>query len=212
MAIIEATCPSCGHTIKLNDEKEFGFCSACGHKIILAEYLSHHTATSSASQQHVDERPTVITQTPTAVPSINITESIQDQAIIKLESMFTLCSKEDDFLSLRQRILSGNDSETDKAAMVVELDRLMRDRLKDALELEANLPAAKKEVSNLTGGCIFILILGIVIAFFFPIAFPIAAVLAIIAYIGGGKDRKRKKECIKAQKRLNQYRKQGYKI
>ena len=33
MAIKDATCPACGKSIKLNDEKPFGFCSFCGHKI-----------------------------------------------------------------------------------------------------------------------------------------------------------------------------------
>ena len=35
MAIKDATCPACGKSIKLNDEKPFGFCSFCGASTVL---------------------------------------------------------------------------------------------------------------------------------------------------------------------------------
>lgn len=48
MAIKDATCPACGKSIKLNDEKPFGFCSFCGHKIDTAEYFSAKVPKASA--------------------------------------------------------------------------------------------------------------------------------------------------------------------
>ena len=37
MAIYMVKCPSCGSATELNDEKEFGFCTECGMKILTAE-------------------------------------------------------------------------------------------------------------------------------------------------------------------------------
>ncbi len=36
MKLIDLTCPNCNGTIELDQEKEFGFCMYCGHKIYLA--------------------------------------------------------------------------------------------------------------------------------------------------------------------------------
>ena len=45
-----------------------------------------------------------------------------------------------------------------------------------------------------------------------PIALLITAVLVLCCIAGGAKDRKRKKQCVRAHKRLEQYRKLGYKL
>ena len=37
MAIYTVKCPSCGSATELNDEKDFGFCTECGEKILTAE-------------------------------------------------------------------------------------------------------------------------------------------------------------------------------
>ena len=55
MAIKDATCPVCGKSIKLNDEKPFGFCSFCGHKIDTAEYFSAKVPKASAVQAETDK-------------------------------------------------------------------------------------------------------------------------------------------------------------
>ena len=47
---------------------------------------------------------------------------------------------------------------------------------------------------------------------FFPIALLITAVLVLCCIAGGAKDRKRKKQCVRVHKRLEQYRKLGYKL
>jgi lysine biosynthesis protein LysW len=36
MSLITVTCPECGERIQLNEEKEFGFCMNCGHRIEVA--------------------------------------------------------------------------------------------------------------------------------------------------------------------------------
>ena len=48
--------------------------------------------------------------------------------------------------------------------------------------------------------------------FFFPIVLLITAVLVLCCIAGGAKDRKRKKQCVRVHKRLEQYRKLGYKL
>ena len=218
MAIKDATCPVCGKSIKLNDEKPFGFCSFCGHKIDTAEYFSAKGPKASAVQVETDKpepaaAPTsASTPTPAAAPSIKITQDAQSSAISQIEAMYTLCSTEQEYMGLRQRVLDGTYSDQDKAVMVSELDRLMSKRLHDELALEADLPAAKEEVSKLAMGTVLIAVIGLVVTMFFPIALLITAVLVLCCIAGGAKDRKRKKQCVRAHKRLEQYRKLGYKL
>lgn len=218
MAIKDATCPACGKSIKLNDEKPFGFCSFCGHKIDTAEYFSAKAPQASAVQAKTDKpEPAAApisapTPTPAAAPSIKITQDAQSSAISQIEAMYTLCSTEQEYMGLRQRVLDGAYSDQNKAVMVSELDRLMSKRLHDELALEADLPAAKEEVSKLAMGTVLIAVIGLVVTMFFPIALLITAVLVLCCIAGGAKDRKRKKQCVRAHKRLEQYRKLGYKI
>lgn len=218
MAIKDATCPVCGKSIKLNDEKPFGFCSFCGHKIDTAEYFSAKGPKASAVQVETDKpepaaAPTsASTPTPAAAPSIKITQDAQSSAISQIEAMYTLCSTEQEYMGLRQRVLDGTYSDQNKAVMVSELDRLMSKRLHDELALEADLPAAKEEVSKLAMGTVLIAVIGLVVTMFFPIALLITAVLVLCCIAGGAKDRKRKKQCVRAHKRLEQYRKLGYKL
>ena len=218
MAIKDATCPVCGKSIKLNDEKPFGFCSFCGHKIDTAEYFSAKVPKASAVQAETDKpEPAAApisapTPTPAAAPSIKITQDAQSSAISQIEAMYTLCSTEQEYMGLRQRVLDGTYSDQDKAVMVSELDRLISKRLHDELALEADLPAAKEEVSKLAMGTGLIAVIGLVVTMFFPIALLITAVLVLCCIAGGAKDRKRKKQCVRAHKRLEQYRKLGYKI
>ena len=218
MAIKDATCPACGKSIKLNDEKPFGFCSFCGHKIDTAEYFSAKVPKASAVQAETDKPELAAapisapTPTPAAAPSIKITQDAQSSAISQIEAMFTLCSTEQEYMGLRQRVLDGTYSDQDKAVMVSELDRLMSKRLHDELALEADLPAAKEEGSKLAMGTVLIAVIGLVVTMFFPIALLITAVLVLCCIAGGAKDRKRKKQCVRAHKHLEQYRKLGYKI
>lgn len=218
MAIKDATCPACGKSIKLNDEKPFGFCSFCGHKIDTAEYFSAKVPKASAVQAETDKpEPAAApisapTPTPAAAPFIKITQDAQSSAISQIEAMFTLCSTEQEYMGLRQRVLDGTYSDQDKAVMVSELDRLMSKRLHDELVLEVDLPAAKEEVSKLAMGTVLIAVIGLVVTMFFPIALLITAVLVLCCIAGGAKDRKRKKQCVRAHKRLEQYRKLGYKL
>lgn len=218
MAIKDATCPVCGKSIKLNDEKPFGFCSFCGHKIDTAEYFSAKVPKASAVQAETDKpEPAAApisapTPTPAAAPSIKITQDAQSSAISQIEAMYTLCSTEQEYMGLRQRVLDGAYSDQDKAVMVSELDRLMSKRLHDELVLEVDLPAAKEEVSKLAMGTVLIAVIGLVVTMFFPIALLITAVLVLCCIAGGAKDRKRKKQCVRAHKHLAQYRKLGYKL
>lgn len=218
MAIKDATCPVCGKSIKLNDEKPFGFCSFCGHKIDTAEYFSAKVPKASAVQAETDKpEPAAApisapTPTPAAALSIKITQDAQSSAISQIEAMYTLCSTEQEYMGLRQRVLDGAYSDQNKAVMVSELDRLMSKRLHDELALEADLPAAKEEVSKLAMGTVLIAVIGLVVTMFFPIALLITAVLVLCCIAGGAKDRKRKKQCVRAHKRLEQYRKLGYKL
>ena len=218
MAIKDATCPACGKSIKLNDEKPFGFCSFCGHKINPAEYFSAKVPKASAVQAETDKTEPAAapisapTPTPAAAPSIKITQDAQSSAISQIEAMFTLCSTEQEYMGLRQRVLDGTYSDQDKAVMVSELDRLMSKRLHVELALEADLPAAKEEVSKLAMGTVLIAVIGLVVTMFFPIALLITAVLVLCCIAGGAKDRRRKKQCVRAHKHLEQYRKLGYKL
>lgn len=218
MAIKDATCPVCGKSIKLNDEKPFGFCSFCGHKIDTAEYFSAKVPKASAVQVETDKPEpaaapiSASTPTPAVAPSIKITQDAQSSAISQIEAMYTLCSTEQEYMGLRQRVLDGAYSDQDKAVMVSELDRLMSKRLHDELALEADLPAAKEEVSKLAMGTVLIAVIGLVVTMFFPIVLLITAVLVLCCIAGGAKDRKRKKQCVRAHKRLEQYRKLGYKL
>lgn len=194
------------------------FAASADIKIDTAEYFSAKVPKASAVQAETDKPELAAapisapTPTPAAAPSIKITQDAQSSAISQIEAMFTLCSTEQEYMGLRQRVLDGTYSDQDKAVMVSELDRLMSKRLHDELALEADLPAAKEEVSKLAMGTVLIAVIGLVVTMFFPIALLITAVLVLCCIAGGAKDRKRKKQCVRAHKHLEQYRKLGYKL
>lgn len=54
MALVAMICPSCGDDLQLDNEKEFGFCSSCGTKVMLYEKQEIHV-TGSVTLDHSEE-------------------------------------------------------------------------------------------------------------------------------------------------------------
>lgn len=50
MALTTLICPQCGANIKLDDDREYGFCEFCGNKIQLKEIVEHHHVIDNSKQ------------------------------------------------------------------------------------------------------------------------------------------------------------------
>lgn len=50
MALQALVCPQCGANIKLDDDREFGFCEFCGTKIQVREVIEHHHVLDNTKQ------------------------------------------------------------------------------------------------------------------------------------------------------------------
>ena len=82
MAIYMVKCPSCGSPTELNDEKEFGFCTECGMKILTAdaELFSSPEETSGKAEAPEDtDVPDRNDEADAAIPALTLEPAIAAQ-------------------------------------------------------------------------------------------------------------------------------------
>ncbi len=71
MAVFMVKCPNCGSATELNDEKESGFCTECGWKILTAEAELYTEADAPAAEAPTDEpEVSAEAEAPTEAPAV----------------------------------------------------------------------------------------------------------------------------------------------
>ncbi|MBR2928351.1 MAG: hypothetical protein IKC24_04250 [Oscillospiraceae bacterium] len=194
MAKILGKCPICSEIIPLNDEKETGFCSKCGNQVNVREcvdlYIADNETESSLSTNARSTRRKSPTQT--------------------INELFQLCSSEDEFLGLRQRILEMDVDDSTKVQLLALLDERTAQRLEPlfAQEKEYN-EAHSTSFGSYLIGCVAIFVIG---CFFGRKGIIIGSVLVILAFIGRYSEMQKTKNFATAVKLLQKYRSLGYHI
>lgn len=218
MARVSGKCPVCGETIRVNDEKENGHCSKCGAQINVSESIrlfqanpseaTSHQAEGAASQRHL-KREQREREAEARIQADNAKQRIHD--------MFQQCSNEQDYLSLRPRIMEMNISDSEKACLLEALDNATKERLEDTLKKAKDYAESQESPFSLLVGLIFIAGIGLAINHFFSMTWPgiISVSLSVLALFGNISDRCNKKKVAEnkaAADLIAQYRRIGYKI
>ena len=116
---------------------------------------------------------------------------------------------ESEKLMLRNQVVEGSYSNDMKLKILDLLDGY----LKEEITLADSIEEIKKEKSNLLLGAVGIVVIGIIVSVFFPIAWLIGIVLAIAGYVASKKDNDEKmKKAVSAIERVEKYRQAGYRI
>ncbi len=114
---------------------------------------------------------------------------------------------------LRNQVVEGSYSNDMKLKILDLLDGYVKEELKEEITLADSIEEIKKEKSNLLLGAVGIVVIGIIVSVFFPIAWLIGIVLAMAGYVASKKDNDEKmKKAVSAIERVEKYRQAGYRI
>ena len=90
---------------------------------------------------------------------------------------------ESEKLMLRNQVVEGSYSNDMKLKILDLLDGYVKEELKEEITLADSIEEIKKEKSNLLLGAVGIVVIGIIVSVFFPIAWLIGIVLAMAGYV-----------------------------
>jgi len=223
MAMVSGKCPICSELIKVNNEKDTGFCNKCREKISVQqsiELLNKSDAIvadqpeipqfeqgrrmSTSQKRNERER--------AAEARVKVAEAAQ-----QISDMFQLCINERDYLMVRPKIIEMNIADSEKAGLLIALDAATKERLTDVLEKAEKHEKLKESPMNIFLGCLLIIGVGFAINYFFSTTWPgiVAIGLAILGFLGDAGERynvKKNEEYENAAIMIEGYRQLGYKL
>ena len=194
-------CHKCGKALDMGME----FCPFCGAKVTRRDVqVEVPIPTEEVAEEHTMKQEVV-------------EETKQTLAKKRIEEMFTLCGREEEFLMLRQKILQMEVEEEEKATLLMALDDATRVRLDPIIELAEDYEEIRDFPVGNVIGCTVLAGIGLVINYFFSMKWPgiICCILAVLSIAGTMMDRVDRKKVARereAAEWIERYRKQGYKI
>ena len=201
-------CPICQKTISVDPEKETCHCVNCGKEITIQESIQlykKHGGDPSAPVPHKQPQQEARPKNRTKSPDIRIDE------------MFQLCNKEEDFLMLRSNIQNMAIPDHEKSKLLDVLNKKTAIRLQDTLAKAKEYSESQESPASMIIGCIIIAAIGLAINYFFSKTWPgiIMCALAVLCVIGNLADRANKTKVAenkRAAELIQAYRDQGYQI
>lgn len=201
-------CPICQKTISVDPEKETCHCVKCGKEITIQESIQlykKHGGDPSAPVPHKQPQQEARPKNRTKSPDIRIDE------------MFQLCNKEEDFLMLRSNIQNMAIPDHEKSKLLDVLNKKTAIRLQDTLAKAKEYSESQESPASMIIGCIIIAAIGLAINYFFSKTWPgiIMCALAVLGVIGSLADRANKTKVAenkRAAELIQAYRDQGYQI
>lgn len=219
MAKVSGKCPVCGEIIRVNDEKETGYCGKCRAEVNVPESirLFHADSSVQASQPQ--------TQSPASQRRVK-REQREREAEIKAQAdhakqyihdIFQQCSNEQDYLALRPKIMNMNTTDAEKARLLEALDNATKERLADTIKQAKDYAESQESPASMLIGFVVIIAIGFAINHFFSMTWPgiVAVGLSVIGLIGNISDRLNKKKIAEGKEAatlIDEYRRAGYKI
>lgn len=203
MSRTQAKCPLCGAIISVNDERENGFCTSCGKQIDVKKsiQLLEQSGQSDSSFLNVEPSPA------------KIKKKAPGQVIMEC---FELCSREDEFLGLRSKVMNMNVDDSEKAQLLRALDEATKNRLKDQIALADSYnqnQKSKEPVLPVVIFCIIIFFIGFAVSGTWKYICWGVGVFGIIgAFYNNSEGKAAKKEGKAAAELVERYRSLGYKI
>lgn len=121
------------------------------------------------------------------------------------------CKNEEDFLSLRSKVIHTDYTNFNKEILLEEVDKYVAEKMAPIVQEASLLGKRKEDMKNAYLGAVGIVVIGGVLTIFFPLAFPIAVALAVLGLIGNIKDgRQNCRSSKEALARIEKYKKAGY--
>lgn len=219
MAKVSGKCPVCGEIIRVNDERETGHCAKCGVEISVSESIRLFNANPSVEAAQPQPQPVTSQRRVKREQREHEAElkAQSDNAKQRIHDMFQQCSNEQDYLSLRPRIMEMSVSDAEKARLLEALDTATKERLTNTMKQAKDYEESQESPLSLLIGFVAIIAIGFAINHFFSVTWPgiAAIVLSVIGLLGTINDRCNKKKVAEnkaAAELIAEYRRLGYKI
>lgn len=138
---------------------------------------------------------------------------IKNNAKTETDILYKSAQDENQKLMLRNNVVQGSYADDMKIKILDLLDGYVKEELKEEIILADSVKEIKKEKSNLLLGAVGIVVIGFITSVFFPIAWIIGIVLAIVGYVSGKKECETKMQsAVTALEKVEKFRKAGYRI
>lgn len=134
-------------------------------------------------------------------------------AFEEIDLLYKSAKNDEEKIAIRQKILQTSYPNDIKSGLLDILDETIKDELKQEIALANSLKEIEKDNSNLVPGVIAFVVIGFVVSIWFPIAWIIGIVLAVLGYSSAKKENAEKLEnARKAVEKVEKYRSAGYHI
>ena len=138
---------------------------------------------------------------------------IKNNAKATAESLYKSAQNEEEKLLLREKVAYGSYPDDIKGRVLDILDEYVKEELKQEIVLAASIEKIKKEHSDLKLGAIAMVVIGFVVSVFFPLAWIIGIILAVIGYKSSKKESEAKMQnAMSAFEKVEKYKSAGYRI
>lgn len=161
------------------------------------------------SNLDADSEPVVKTNSNTPLDKLRK----QNAAADEVERLITMCKNEEELLRLRNKIIDTDYGTMDKREMITTLDNYVLKKIDPIIKEAALLEKRQEESKNTWFGAVSIIVIGIIVSFFFPLALPIAIAIVVLGVIGNsGSAKKELASSENAAKIVAQYKSAGYPV
>lgn len=127
--------------------------------------------------------------------------------------LYKSAKNDDEKIEIRQKILQTSYPNDIKSELLDSLDETIKDELNQEIALANSLREIEKDNSSSLVGFVGIVVIGFVVSIWFPIAWIIGIVLAVLGYFSSKKENAEKlKNARKAVEKVEKYRSAGYRI
>lgn len=137
----------------------------------------------------------------------------KNSAKTEAELLYKSAKDENEKLMLRQTVVQASYPDEVKVTILDALDEYIRAELTQEIALANSIEEIQKDNSTLIPGVIGMVIIGFVVSIFFPIAWVIGILLAVVGYFSAKKENKEKMQsAMIALEKVEKYRKAGYRV
>lgn len=153
-------------------------------------------------------------QTPEITPELSLDKlRSQNAAADEAEKLIAMCKNENELLELRNKIIDTDFTTVNKKELLLALDHYVIQKIAPIIQEASLFNKRKQDKKDAFLGAIGIIVVGIIVAFFWPIALPISIILSALGLVGNFMSNKEESQSSEAAMGIvEKYRKAGYPI